>query len=339
VTLRDKAGPGSDITVPLGYPDRRNPALRTEPGGPVSAIEDHLEHLRLLGHSATTIYGRMTFLRMLARALEAQKDPAVKETGEVSRPGPRSSSAELLQATPADLAAWRAGLGVSDDVIVHYVSAARSFYAFCVRRGLAGGNPAAGLPVPRTGRRLPRPVSEADLMYALAEADERIRPWLVLAGWAGFRAIEIARLRRESVLDTARPPVLIAADGATKGHRERSVPMSAFVLAELVPVLPASGWVFLRRDGKKGPNSPGLVSHLANEHLHACGVAASLHQLRHRFLSQAWHASYNLRLIQELAGHARPETSAGYTVVDSPEAVAAVEAIPAPKRLRRVAAG
>jgi integrase len=276
------------------------------------AIEDHLEHLRLLGHSAATIYGRGMFLRRLARALPVA----------------------LLSATTAHLTAWRAGLAVSDDAIVHYVSAAASFYAWCVREGLRPDNPAARLPVPRSPRRLPRPVARDDLMHALAAASPRIRPWLVLASHAGFRACEVAYLRRECVLDTATPPVLLIADGATKGHHERRVPMSAFVVAEIVPVLPASGWVFRRMDGRKGPNSPGLISHLANRHLHDCGVAASLHQLRHFFASEAYKAGRDIRAVQAMMGHARLETTANYAEFDQSSAVAAVEAIPAPARLR-----
>jgi integrase len=312
MTLGDNAGPASDITAVLPYRYPLRPALRTEPGDPLHAIEDHLEHLRLLGHSNTTIYGRATFLRMLGRALPVA----------------------LLSATGAHLAAWRAGLAVSDEVIVHYVSAAASFYGWAVREGLRPDNPAAGLPVPRTGRRLPRPVGELDLMRALALASPRVRPWLVLAGWAGLRAKEIAFLRREAVLDTAAPPVLIVAAGATKGRDERRVPMSAFVLAELVPVLPASGWVFTRRDGRKGPNSAGLISHLANTHLHDCGVPASLHQLRHFFASEAYKAGRDIRAVQAMMGHARLETTANYAEFDQSSAVAAVEAIPAPARLR-----
>jgi integrase/recombinase XerC len=278
------------------------------------AIEDHLEYLRLLGHSGATIYGRAMFLRMLARWL----------------PVP------LLAATAVMLIEWRAGLDVSDETIVHYVCHAQAFYAFCVKRGYCAVNPAAGLPVPHVGRRLPRPVSEADLMHALAAAPARIRPWLVLAGWCGLRAKEIALLRRESVLETAAPPVLIVATGATKGRSERVIPLSPFVAAELVPVLPAAGWVFRRMDGRPGPNTPGLISHVANRHLHECGVAASLHQLRHRFATQAYQASRDLRAVQALMGHARPETTAGYAAFDQPAAVAAVAAIPAPARLRAV---
>jgi integrase/recombinase XerC len=278
----------------------------------MDAIEGHLEHLRQLGHSAQTIYGRMTFLRMLARQL----------------PVP------LLDATPEMLAGWRAGLAVSDEVIVHYVCHAQAFFAFCTERAYCEANPAAGLPVPRAGRRLPRPVSEPDLMRALACATPRIRPWLVLAGWCGLRAKEIAYLRRECVLETAGPPVLLVARDATKGRSERVIPLSAFAVAELVPVLPATGWVFRRMDGRPGPNTPGLISHLANEHLHECGVAASLHQLRHRFATQAYQASRDLRAVQSMMGHTRPETTAGYAAFDQPAAAAAVEAIPAPARLR-----
>src|SRR6266436_6248051 len=133
---------------------------------------------------------------------------------------------------------------------------------------------------PLLARRLPRPIPDDHLLYALAQAPARIRPWLVLAGWCGLRAKEIALLRRERVIETGRPPGLLIASDATKGRRERYVPMSDFVIAELVPVLPASGWVFRRYDGRPGPNTPGVVSRVANDHLHACGYAATLHQLR-----------------------------------------------------------
>src|SRR5260370_914737 len=80
-----------------------------------------------------------------------------------------------------------------------------------------------------------------DLFDALDGAPPRIRRWLVLAGWAGLRAVEIALLRRECVLDAAVQPVLLIAADATKGPNERLVPMSAFVLGELCDYgLPAS---------------------------------------------------------------------------------------------------
>ncbi len=157
------------------------------------------------------------------------------------------------------------------------------FYDFAVTQGIRPDNPAAGLPVPSPPRGIPRPVSEEDLAAALACASERVRPWLVLAGWAGFRAKEIALLRRESVLDTAIPPMLLVARNATKGRRGRRVPASPFVLAELRTAgLPRSGWMFPRRDGKPGPCTPWLVSQLAGRCFHEAGSAATLHMAPRR---------------------------------------------------------
>ena len=283
------------------------------PGEGCSVLARHLDWMRQRGLSENTIQGRR---RLLAR---------------MALPVP------LLEADAAMVGEWRAGLTVTGGVIASYVSHVSEFFKWAVKEGLRPGNPAADVPVPKVSRGLPRPVSEDSLMAALAAAPPRIRPWLVLAGWCGLRACEISGLRRENILDTVSPPVLLVAASATKGAHERMVPMSAFVVAELHAArLPPSGFAFRRADGQPGPNAPWMISHLCNEHLHACGIAASLHQLRHRFLTQMWRATHDLRLVQDLAGHSSPATTAGYTEVDKPAAVAAVETLGAPARLRAV---
>jgi integrase/recombinase XerC len=279
------------------------------------AVTAHLDHLRQRGLSEGTIDARRRVLHRLERAL----------------PVP------LLEASEADLAAWRAGLTVNPSTVVAYLAHVRDFYGWCAVTGRTGGNPAQRIPSPKIGRRLPRPIAEEDLMYALDCAPERIRPWLVLAGWAGLRAQEIAFLERENVLDAAVPPLLLISSEAAKGRKERVVPMSAFVLAELRAAgLPLRGYVFPRYDDLPGPNAPWLVSQLAGAHLHACGIEASLHQLRHRFLTAAYRVSHDLREVQELAGHQSPSTTAGYAAYDRESAVVTVEAIPVPPHLRAV---
>jgi integrase/recombinase XerC len=295
-----------------------HPVLRREPRAPMDAVIRHLHHLQLLGHAATTVYARKRALTRLAIAL----------------PVP------LLDATAEHFAAWRETLRMSPDGIAHEVGHARQFYRWAAAEGLLAASPAEGLPVPKVGRRLPRPISEDDLIDVLQRAAPRVRPWLVLAGWAGFRACEIALLDRRNVLDTAAPPVFIVAGDATKGISERVVPISAFVLAELRAAgMPGSGYMFRRRDGRRGPNQPWLISQLSNNHLHDCGHAETLHQLRHRFLTMAYRVTRDLRLVQELAGHASPKTTAGYAAFDQADAAAAVEALPVPRRLRSVSPG
>jgi integrase len=307
-TGRRKRAP---VTGGLGpaFPDPARAAAETAGFLPPGVLWAHLQYLRLRGGTADSIYQRRRLLARLCRDLQAP----------------------LLEATEAQLLAWRANLRVGDQAIVTYVSHARGFYAWAAETGLRDGDPAARIPVPRLARRIPRPITEAELADAMTCAPARIRPWLVLAAWCGLRAKEIALLRRENVLDGHRPPVLIVADGATKGHRERAVPICDFALAELYRAgLPRAGYVFARHDGGPGPNQPWLVSQLANRHLHDCGSAATLHQLRHRFGSQSYQLSLDLRLVQELLGHAHPSTTAGYAAYAQANAARIVAALPVP---------
>ena len=280
---------------------------------PAHVLAAHLDSLRQRGQSPGSVAARRRALARMAAAI----------------PVP------LLEAAPEHLAAWRQALAVTSNTVVGYASHAHGFYAWAVAAGLREDNPVEGLPLPRLTRGLPRPVGEDALMDAVINAPLRVRPWLVLAGWAGLRAKEIALLRRERVLDTATPPVLLIAADATKGRRERVVPMSAFVTGELrLAGMPRAGYVFRRCDGRQGPNQPWLVSHLANRHLRSCGIAATLHQCRHRFGTVLYQQTHDLRLVQELMGHADPSTTAGYAAYDRSGAAAAVEALPAPARLR-----
>lgn len=275
-------------------------------------VGQHLEWLRLRGLSAHTVYSRQ---RVLAR-LETEL------------------AVPLLLADERMLRAWRAGLRVSSDSVTGYVAHVRQFYGWALAERLILTDPAVVIPAPRRRRRLPRPIGEDDLMAVLDAAPGRVRPWLVLAAWAGLRAQEIARLRCEDLHSRHEPPVLVVTALAAKGGTERIVPLSPFVLAELERArLPGHGWAFLRRDGKPGPNSAAHISHLANNHLHNCGVSATLHQLRHRFATQLYQASgKDLRLVQDLLGHASLSTTAGYAAWDRSQAPGAVSALPRPPR-------
>ena len=275
----------------------------------------HLRHLALLGCTPGTIAKRRCVLGLLAAAL----------------PCP------LLEADAVHLLAWRAGLSVGPATIAGYVSHARAFYRWAAAEGLIPLSPAERLPVPRLPRRIPRPIGDRDLFAAVAGAPERIRPWLVLAAWCGLRAREIALLRRECVLDSHDPPMLLVGHDATKGRAERLIPLHDFALGELLTAgLPRAGWVFRRRDGLPGPNRPWVVSHMSNIYLHDCGYPETLHQLRHRFATSAYAGSRDLRMVQELLGHAHPQTTAMYAAWDQAGAADIVARIPAPGHLRAV---
>jgi integrase/recombinase XerC len=275
----------------------------------------HLDWMALRGLSATTIYARKGALRRLGAAL----------------PVP------VIVATAADLYEWRAHLGGAAQTTLQAVSSAKQFYLWAIAEGLRTDNPAGRLPVPRPPRMLPRPIAEDDLMAALEQAPPRIRPWIVLAAWCGLRAKEIAFLRAENIHLENEMPMLLVASDATKGSRERLIPLSAWVVGELAAAkLPTRGYAFRRHDGARGPNAPWLVSHLVSDFLRDCGIPATAHSMRHRFGTRTYRACRDIRAVQDLMGHLSPETTAGYAAYDNAAGAAAVEALPVPRRLHAV---
>lgn len=289
-------------------PTSRRKRVHSTTGSRVVALGDpavtaHVAWMRLRRLSEATVELRCVALRSLAR--------------HTARPA--------LAATAADLDSWQRALDVSDQTRASYVSQVASFYAWAVGEGLVEQDPSVVLVSPKLPRRQPRPISEDDLALALAAAPPRIEPWLELAAYAGLRAGEIARLDRRDVLDHADPPVLVVMG---KGGRERVVPLAPRVRDALRRHgMPSAGLVFPRHDGKPGPNRRHVVSQLCSEHLRSLGIRATLHCLRHRFLTQVYRESRDLRVTQELAGHASPTTTAGYAAWSPDRAVAAVLAL------------
>ena len=280
-----------------------------DPDTPV--IRRHLAALQARGQTPRTVNARRKVLASLYRRL----------------------GVPLVTATPDQLAAWAQEIShLQPATVASYVCHANEFYSWCVEAGVMRRNPAAGLARPKRPRRLPRPIAEDDLMAALADAPPRIRVWLVLGAWCGLRAQEIAYLRREDVMDRATRPCILVSAEAAKGGRERAVPLPPFALAELRPWLAdcASGYLFPRLDGKPGPNRPNRVSSACSDWLHEHGIRASLHRGRHRFATLILQQTHDLRLVQDLLGHASPETTAIYTALDQAFASAAVAELPVP---------
>lgn len=281
-------------------------------------LRRHLAWMEARGRRPNTVYTRGHVVRRLGAAI---------------------APVPVLEATEGDIEAWRAVIASrTPKSVLAYCSGVREFYAWALSEGLRDGNPAARLVLPRKPTYLPRPISEADLTLALDTAPPRVRIWLVLAAWCGLRAIEVALLRRESIRETADPPVLIVEAAATKGGRHaRVVPLSPYVVEELAAYgLPASGWAFPRKDGLPGPNAAGRVSQLGTRALHKAGLDDTFHSLRHRFGTQAWRVSHDLLVVQHLLGHLDVRTTTTYTLFDDKAAAAAVNAIPAPRRPRKL---
>lgn len=215
--------------------------------------------------------------------------------------------------------------GLSDATRHIYAGHLRAFYNWAMTAGLARRNPVLSAPVPRRPRYLPRPIDDDSLFVAIETAQPRVRAILTLAAFAGLRACEIARLRREDILDRAPEPRLLIHG---KGDRPRAVSLSAVLMAELTRYgLPRRGPVIRRWDGLGGPVSPSLISSAANRHLHDLGIPDTLHSLRHWSATTLYRDTKDIRLVQEVLGHSSPSVTAiyaGWASKDAPSAMARV---------------
>ena len=269
----------------------------------------HLEYLRLCNHRPASLGQRAYTLRRIAKALEHERED------------------DLLAVTEDDLDRWQRTLA---DLSPRYRSAssthARGFWRWALRSRLITADPSVVLAQVKVPRSLPHPMAQEDFDMAVNCAPERIRPWLVLAGYAGLRVGEIAGLERHHVHDRADPPVLHVIG---KGGHERVVPMSERVRAELYAAgLPSRGFIFKRLDGLPGGVRPHMVSRLINTYLHELGIEETAHSCRHLFGTGMYRVSNDLRMCQEVMGHLSPSTTAGYVAWSAAAAVAAVRALP-----------
>jgi integrase/recombinase XerD len=210
------------------------------------------------------------------------------------------------------------------------VVAVRGWHRFCVREGLASTDAAAQVRPPTPPRRLPKAISvdEVERLLDAAGADStplalRDRSLLELLYGTGARISEAVGLDVDDVdLD----------DGVArlrgKGGKQRVVPLGSYaaaaVSAYLVrarPVLAAGGLrtstpaLFLNaRGGRLSRQSAWAVLRSAASRA-GLTVEVSPHTLRHSFATHLLDGGADVRVVQELLGHASVTTTQIYTLV------------------------
>lgn len=207
--------------------------------------------------------------------------------------------------TVGDLEAWLARQSWAPNTRRSYRSSLRAFYSWAMAAGVVQSSPAHLLPPVKVPRAVPRPTPELLFRAAVKRADDRERLGLMLAGVCGLRRGELARARREDLeVDLVGYSLRVIG----KGGHVRMVPVPEG-LAAVILARPA-GWLF--------PSPHG--GHLTPHHL-AKLIAATMpegwttHTLRHRCGTRAYAATKDLLEVQNLLGHAKPETTAIYVAV------------------------
>lgn len=222
--------------------------------------------------------------------------------------------------------------GLSPSTAARRLSCVRGFHKFLYAEGAAETDPSAPVSGPRKGRPLPKVLSVAEVDRLLAGAQQaaalpdqapgparrarRMACLLELLYATGLRVSELVALPRTAASIDAR---LLVVKG--KGGRERMVPLTETARAAMAAHLPAvpedSPWLF-PADSESGHLTRQAFARDLKDAASAAGLRAdkvSPHVLRHAFASHLLHNGADLRIVQELLGHADISTTQIYTHV------------------------
>ena len=248
----------------------------------------------------------------------------------------------LSQVVEADVAGFLADLRSGDDQHGPLASASagravvavRGLHRFALREGWTAVDPAREVRPPVPARRLPKAITLAQVEALLAAPDPtqplglRDRALLELLYGTGARISEAVGL---AVDDLDREAGLVRLSG--KGGKQRVVPVGSFAaravedylvrarpgLATRLGTAPARGGassalLLNARGGRLSRQSAWTV-------LRVCAVRAGLdvevspHTLRHTFATHLLDGGADVRVVQELLGHASVTTTQIYTMV------------------------
>lgn len=213
------------------------------------------------------------------------------------------------------------GCGFSKTSVARKLSSLRGYLNWLCRKGVLQSNPAALVPTPKRGTRLPRHLHEneilplVDELAALDDPSGRQDAALcILLYSTGMRVSELCSLETGDI-----QPYDDTIKVLGKGRKERVIPVG------MVARKAVSRWLEIR--GKSGRNAPLFVNvrgtamqprsvryrlaRLVIRMAHARHI--SPHMLRHSFATHLLDHGADLRSVQELLGHASLSTTQIYT--------------------------
>jgi integrase/recombinase XerD len=206
--------------------------------------------------------------------------------------------------------------------------AVRGFHRFALREGWVSIDVAAAVRPPAPARRLPKalPVSDVERLIAAAGRDgsalrTRDRALVELLYGTGARISEAVGLDVDDLDAEAGIVHLLG-----KGGKQRLVPVGSFALeatsAYLVRVRPAlaaagTGTAALFLNARGGRLSRQSAWNVLRRAAERAGIAATVspHTLRHSFATHLLDGGADVRVVQELLGHASVTTTQIYTLV------------------------
>jgi integrase/recombinase XerC len=280
----------------------------------IAAWQEHLAKVRRLSPLTVKAYGHdaMSLAGFLAEHLG----------GPVAWP-------DVQTLRLADLRAWlakRRNEGLSPRSVSRAISSARAFFRFAERQGWLEKPAALQLRGPKLPQLAPKPLAEDAALDLIDRVEfESDEPWIAARNAAVLCMLYGAGLRISEALNLPRSaaPLPTSLIVLGKGGKQRLVPIIPEIAkavdeyARLCPyTADRDGPLFYGARGKK--LNPRIVQGLMQKMRGYLGLpqSATPHALRHSFATHLLKGGGDLRMIQELLGHASLSTTQKYTGVD-----------------------
>ncbi|UBQ02103.1 site-specific tyrosine recombinase XerD [Curtobacterium sp. TXMA1] len=307
------------------------------------ATDTYLRHVAVeRGLSQHTVAAYRRDLAVFAEWLASTR--AVDSAG-ADRAGGAEALTDVARLTRADVAGFVAHLTsrpeqpLAPRSVARMLSSVRSFTAFAAAEGWVPLDPGTAVRPPKAPSRLPKAISVDDmerLLGAAGAVDDdpvqlRDRALLELLYATGARISEAVGLSVDDVA-TLSDPEDDEGDGLAvvkvtgKGNKQRIVPLGSFARAAVDAYLVRARPVFAAR----GPSTPALFLGARGAQLsrqsawlviqaaaERAGLSAhvSPHTFRHSFATHLLEGGADVRVVQELLGHASVATTQIYTLV------------------------
>ncbi len=235
--------------------------------------------------------------------------------------------------TPGDVADFAASLRQGESPLSaasagRVVVSVRGFHRFAVREGLRSSDPAADVTPPSVARRLPKALPYEQVVALLESAGDvstveglRDRTLLEVLYGTGIRISEAVGL---DVDDVDRDAATLVVTG--KGDRQRRLPLGEVAsnwigdyLVRARPALAVKGKgnpkLFLNSRG--APLSRQSAWAIVSDSAKSARIEADIspHTLRHSYATHLLERGADVRVVQELLGHASVTTTQIYTLV------------------------
>ena len=286
-------------------------------------VDDFLAYLR--NERGRSEHTQKTYAALLGKFIAWVRADGLRDWNAVELCHLQNFLRHERERAPANQPAGSTGK-LSGESVYLQIAALRAFYRFCENERLLPVNVAENLALPRRWKRLPRALTGAEMEKLLApilpESPESLcdRAILELAYASGLRLAELRGLRLEQIhLDAGFINVI------GKGNKERVLPVGRMAVEAVRQYLDAGrprlvtkrspAAVFLTKRGT--PFAPVTLWLRIKRRVRLAGIARNVtpHMLRHSFATHLLEHGADLRVIQELLGHASIATTEIYTHV------------------------